>query len=104
MTHSAICRPDMVGTYAPEEIRQLIALFVVEKENGEMGKPTPPPSEHMKSIALPQQWSEAPEAPQVHDLTQPISRTRPGKAAMTFLAPFTALALQAPMAGTLGAE
>lgn len=53
-------------------------------------------------MALPQQWSEAPDAPQVQFLVQRTSRTRLGHAAMTFLAPLTALAVQAPMAGTDG--
>lgn len=42
---------------------------------------TPPWSEIIMSVARPQQWSELPLAPHVQSRTQPISRTRPGKAA-----------------------
>lgn len=65
-------------------------------------KLTPPPSEHIKSVARPQQWSELPG--QEQSLLHPISLILPGNAATTFLAALTETALQAPTAGIVGAE
>jgi len=54
------------------------------------------------SVANPQQWSESPGHAQA--LVQYTCLILPGQAAMIFVAPLTALALQAPTAGTLGEE
>jgi hypothetical protein len=65
------------------------------------GALTPPASEHIMSVAFPQQWSESPGHAQ--DLTHPISLTRPGNLATIFFAPSTATLLQDPTAGIFGA-
>jgi len=61
---------------------------------------TPPASEHIMSVALPQQWSEP--LPQPQSRIHPISRTRPGRPATISFAPSTATCLHAPTDGYEG--
>ena len=49
MAHSASTCPEMVGTYRPPTFVRFAPTMM-----GKGGR-TPPPSEHIKSIALPQQ-------------------------------------------------
>ncbi|KAI9780284.1 MAG: hypothetical protein M1816_003126 [Peltula sp. TS41687] len=64
------------------------------------GEHTPPPLEHIMSVAIPQQCSLS--LGQGQSRLHPISRTFPGKAATIFLAPSTARCLHAPTAGMVG--
>lgn len=97
MTHSAMSSPDRVACYK----FQLHQLARRPRKESRV-RLTLPPSEIIKSIALPQQCSESPG--QAQSLLHPISLTLPGNWPTTVLAPSTATFWHAPTGGTIEAS